>query len=58
MGKLHDVTTAPMTRPALEVARIFRHHGPEYPQDPGLVHDDDYENVLRNSHNRLLHIIN
>jgi Putative transposase/Transposase zinc-binding domain len=37
MGKLHDVTAAPMTRPALEVAQIFRRHGPAYRKNHGLA---------------------
>jgi len=36
MGKLHDLTAGPMTRPALEVAQIFRRHGPDYRQNHGL----------------------
>ena len=37
MGKLHDLTAGRMTRPALEVAQIFRHHGPEYRKNHGLT---------------------
>jgi len=37
MGKLHDVTAGLMTRPALEVAQIFRRHGPEYRKNHGLA---------------------
>jgi len=29
---------------------------PGFLQNPGLAHDDDYENALRDSHNRLLHM--
>ena len=37
MGKLHDVTAAPMTRTALEVAQIFRCHGSAYRKNHGLA---------------------